>query len=242
MNPAEFLKAVRDRPATHFYSVTPDGGGMVLLLPGVLRKIAHERDIQVFDCARLTVTQARALAREAGMAPIGSSDVTHFVGWNTHLLGDTAAGALLLAIEEGKRGRFIFIADRDPGSGLRPLASRCVQIRLPFLAKRVVLGNLQALKHDARTADEKDLWDGTLGGTLANVRVAKEREAILAAVALGLRGLPELLEFSDSPAFDQILAGRLTEEERRFLEHESTPERRRLVAFQLLARGTPCES
>ena len=238
MTPAEFLKALRENPRTHFYVVTPDGGGMVRLVPRILRAIAAAQDVRIVDGASLTVTLARRLAQEAGMAPVAGGAVTHFVIWRAETLGAAAAAALLYAVEESPRGRFVFVSSQIPQGALRPLASRCSRVSLPFLSKRAVLGNLQALREDARMAADKDLWDGTLGGTLANIREVNVRAQILAAIAQGMQGLPDLVAFADSPVFDRVLAEHLTAEERSFLERDSSPERRKLVAFSLLSRRT----
>ena len=236
MTPAEFLKALREQPRTHFYVVTPDGDGMVRLIPRVLRAVAAVQDVRVRDASALSLTEVRELAREAGMAPIAGGEVTHFVLWRASRLNRAAATALLAAVEESPRGRFVFVSSRVPEGPLRPLASRCSRVSLPFLSKRAVLGNLQALREDARMAADKDLWDGTLGGTLANIREVNVRAQILAALAQGMQGLPDLVAFADSPVFDRVLAEHLTAEERSFLERDSSPERRKLVAFSLLSR------
>lgn len=236
MTPAEFLRTLKARPTTHFYAVTPDGAGLALLVPRILRGIAAERDVRILDGSQLTVRDARRVAQEAGMSPVAGGPVTHFVVWRAHDLKPEAAGALLLAIEEAARGRFAFVAARDPRGALRPLASRCVLVRLPFLSKRAVLGNLQVLRLDARTADERDLWDGTLGGTLANLREEGDRRQILEALHRGMNGLADLVACAGSPVFDRVMREHLTEEERRFLDRESSPERRKLVAFSALAR------
>lgn len=236
MTPAEFLKALRENPCTHYYVVTPDGDGMVRLIPRVLRAIAAEPDIRVLDSASVKIAKARRLAQEVGMAPVGGGRVTHFVIWRAHTLDAATAAALLYAVEEAARGRFVFVAGRSPRGAHRPLASRCVELTLPFLSKRAVLGNLQALREDARKAAEKDLWDGTLGGTLANIREEAARSRILDAVSHGIQGLADLLACTDSSTFDRVLESHLTEGERHFLERESSPERRALVAFHLLAR------
>lgn len=236
MTPAEFLKALREFPRTHFYAVTPDTAGMVRLIPRVLRATSAELDVRILDGASIKVEQARHLAQEAGMAPIAGSTVTHFVIWRAHMLSAPVAMALLYAVEEAARGRFVFVAGRSPREAQRSLASRCVLVPLPFLSRRAVLGNLQALREDARTAAEKDLWDGTLGGTLANIREEQTRRQILNALAQGMQGLSDLVAYAESSVFDRVLAGHLNEEERHFLERDSSPERRKLVAFHLLAR------
>lgn len=238
MTPAEFLKAVRAQPTQHFYVVTPDGAGLDLLLPRILNALASERDVRVMDAPQITVAQARGIAREVRMAPIGGSSRTHFLIRRAHLLPSASASALLLAVEEAQRGRLVFVAGQLTLPANKVLASRCRIVRLPFLSRAAVLGNLQALHLDARTADEKDLWDGTLGGTLTNIQEGDDRPAILDALHRGLPGLPDLLSHAETPAFDRVLREHMTAQERDFLGDTPTRARRALIAYTMLARRT----
>lgn len=235
MDAGEFLKAVREDPGTNYFVATPDGAGLVILLPRVLAKIAQPEDVRIVDGAVLRADEARSIAQEARMAPIGGSTHTHFVIRRADRLSESATGALLQASEESLRARFIFL-----GRSLRPdtLASRSVRVRLPFLSKRAVLGNLQALRMDARAADEAGLWDGTLGGTARNVREGKAREQVRTALQRGVEGLNDVIHLAESPVFDRALAEYLEPAEHAFLQREASAARRGLLAFLVLSRRT----
>lgn len=237
MNAAQFLRLAQKLKGSHFYVVTPDVGGLVLLMPRVLKSVAAPRDIWIRDGRNLKLEQIRELVREAGMAPAGGSTHTHFVihhaeGLNRH----DSVGALLQVIEEATRARFIFLSRKQASKAARPLASRCFVIQLPFMSRKGVLANLQALKQDAKSVDEKNLWDGTLGGSLRNLREYRDRKAILDAIDKGMDGLGDLLGDVESSAFVRTLQEHLTPEELAFVNQDLSLERKRLVAYTLLAR------
>lgn len=235
MRVSQFLRLLREQPGANFFAATPDGDGMVVLVPRALEPVASPRNIHLLDGRALTVDGAREVAREAGMAPKGTDSHQHFVVRRSEELTGPCAGALLLAVEDAARARFVFVAShRTPE--VETLASRSTCVELPFLSRRAVLGNLQALRLDARAADEKDLWDGTLGGTAAAVRHAADHEAIRRAVASGPDGLADLHELVDSPAFDAAMEPVLNQEERDYVARAPGPSRRMLAAFLALAR------
>ncbi len=235
MKVSQLLQLLREQPGTHFFVCTPDDEGMVTLVPRALEQVASTRNVRFLDAKALTVGEARQVAWEAAMAPEGTDRQRHFVVRRTEKLSAACVGALLLAVEEAARARFIFISThRTPET--ETLASRSTCVELPFLSKKAVLGNLQALRQDAKAADEKNLWDGTLGGTAAAVRHARDHDLIRKAVEAGLAGFRDLYALVDSPAFDAAMEAVWSQAERDFVAEAPGPSRRMLATFLALGR------
>lgn len=108
---------------------------------------------------------------------------------------------MLKAVEEARFSRFIFQAQSTPKK-IHTLMSRSSTARLPFLTKKTVLGNMRAMNHDARTADQLDLYDGTLAGTIRGLSMKDSMIEIRRETTRGLRGLAALY----NPAILQSLA------------------------------------
>lgn len=233
MNAAELLRAVG--AGGSYFVVTPDVGGMAMLLPRALRRSLAEEDVRVVP-GTMSVGEARHVSWEAGVAPVGGSEWTCFVVRDAERLHPQAAAALLMAVEESRYGCFVFLARRESGT-TATLASRSTKVLLPYLPRKVVLGNLQAMRLDARGADAGGHWDGTLDGTLQNLREEKARSAIRAAVDRGLDGLQDLLHLAESPAFARAISEWATPGEVDYLGRSDSPERRGLVALLVAARS-----
>lgn len=237
MKHADFLRALVQQSAVNFYVVTSDDEGLAILIPRTLAKMASAGDILVKDAAGLTVSAARTLAHEAGLSPRDGSTRTHIVLRRMERLQPNCVGPLLMAAEESPFARFIFIGGRIPARAAT-LASRSTVVHLPFLNRRSVMGNLQALGLDAKLADEEGHYDGTLGGTSRNLKQRADRAKILEALGRGLDGYEDLAGLADSPAFERTLEPLLRPEEVAFLRREGSEDRRRLVAFLALTRPT----
>jgi hypothetical protein len=232
---AQCLRLLVEQPDRHFFICTPDGDGLVRLIPRVLGPVASPKNVKVRDAAVMTVGDAREVAKEAWMAPEGTDRWTHFVVRRTESMSAACVGALLLAVEDAAKTRFVFTATHRTREA-ETLASRATCVELPFLSRREVLGNLQALRLDARAADELDLWDGTLGGTEEAVRHAKDHATIRKAVGVGLEGLEDLHVLAKSPAFDAAMEGTWNQEERDYVARHPCHERRMLATFLALSR------
>jgi len=225
-------------PTSHNYCVIcADDLGLGLLLNGALASIANSEDIHFHDAGGLTKEKARQIEVEARYAPRGSSKLTHFYIFGLQRLPVDSTGPLLKAVEEAKYARFIFQTQSLPRKILT-LMSRSTVVRLPFLSRRVVLGNMEAMNHDARTADELDLYDGTLAGTikaLGSKDTALSIKRFLDQSERGLLGIfaPEIL---GSMVFERTVYPTLTGSERAFLRREKTEARQKLALYHSFRR------
>jgi len=209
--------------------------GLSLLLQGALSVIAVPEDIEFHDAENITKEKARQIEVAARLASRGGSELNHFFIYNTHNLPPASTGPILKAVEESKYSRFIFQAQSIPRK-IRTLMSRSSVVRLPFLSKQVVLGNMKAMNYDARTADQLDLYDGTLAGT---IKALSGKDAIIEIqrdMKRGLRGLtamfnPEVLK---SLVFDSATYNYMNEEERALLRAAKGMTERRYSARQKL--------
>ena len=168
---------------------------------------------------------------------MGSSDHSYFIIQSLQNLPTDSVGPLLKAVEEAKYSVFIFQAQTITRA-VRTLLSRSILVKLPFMSKKVVLGNMQALHYDARTADELGLYDGTLSGTIRAVSMKDTMMGIRRDLRLGARGLGVTLsdDVVGSLAFDSAVGPLLKEEEFSYLKRDSSPDRRRLVVMLLADR------
>lgn len=121
-------------------------------------------------------------------------------------------------------------------------------MKLPFLTKDVILANLKGLNFDAKTADQLDLHDGTLSGTIRNLRMKDSLTSIRRELDKGARGLSALFyrdEETDSGpltsnAFRPALDPHLTPEEVAFLREgqgrEPSRDRRKIATYLVALR------
>jgi hypothetical protein len=226
------LALIETGQKANYFILAPDLLGLQILLPKSLEKIAARDDIYYLNASSMTKERARQMEREARKAPVGSSDCSWFVIYGLQNLPVESVGPLLKAVEEAKFSAFVFQSQHIPRH-CRTLLSRSILMRLPFLQKRVVLGNLQAMHYDARVADEMNLYDGTLSGTIKALLMKDTVVAIRRDLRLGARGLPSTTseEVVASNAFDAAIGPMLLEHEASFLARDSSPERRKLIAF-----------
>lgn len=232
-----FLNLLESGRKSNYFIQAPDQLGLQLLLPKSLSKVASGEDIHFFEAANVTKEKARQIEKEARKAPVGSSDFSYFIIQGLQNLPVDSVGPLLKAVEEAKYSMFIFQAQVIPRF-VRTLLSRSILVKLPFLSKRVVLGNMQSLHYDARTADDAGLYDGTLSGTIRAVSMKDTMQSIRRDLRLGARGLPSTMsdDVIGSLAFDAAVGPLLSAKETQYLKKDNSPERRRLVMLLLAER------
>jgi len=235
----DFLLLLGKGKRANYFVIAPDQLGLNLLLPKSLAKIAAREDIHFFNAADVTKEKARQIEKESRKAPVGSSDFTYFVISGLQNLPTDSVGPLLKAVEEARYAIFIFQAQALKRS-VRTLLSRSILVKLPFLTKKVVLGNMQALHYDARTADENNLYDGTLSGTIRAVSTKDTTASIRRDMKLGIRGLPSTQEAEtvNSLVFETAIGPFLNQKEIDFLRRESNQDRKRLVVFLASERAS----
>jgi len=209
--------------------------GLSLLLQGALSVIAVPEDIEFHDAENITKEKARQIEVAARLASRGGSELNHFFIYNLQNLPVNSTGPILKAVEESKYSRFIFQAQSIPRK-IRTLMSRSSVVRLPFLSKQVVLGNMKALNYDARTADQLGLYDGTLAGT---IKALSGKDAIIEIqrdMKRGLRGLTAMFnsEVLKSLVFDAATYSYMDEEERALLRAARGMNEQRYSARQKL--------
>jgi len=231
----QFLNLVSKPGRTNFLVICPDELGLSLLLQGALKKLAVTEDIEFLDAENITKPKARQLEVDARKAPRGASELNHFFIYRLQHLPTDSVGPILKAVEEAKYSRFIFQAQDVPRK-VRTLMSRSSVIRLPFITKAVVLGNMKAMNHDARTADRMDLYDGTLGGT---IKALAGRDAIIGIqrdLNRGMRGLVGMynVDILNSLVFDVATYSYFTEAEREYLRVGKAKDRKRYASRQKL--------
>lgn len=227
-----FLTLTEGGHRANYFIVAPDLLGLHLLLPRSLAKVAAKEDIHFFDAANVTKEKARQIEKESRKAPVGSSDFSYFVITGLQNLPTDSVGPLLKAVEEAKYAVFLFQAQHIPRA-VRTLLSRSILVKLPFLSKKAVLGNMQTLHYDARTADDLGLWDGTLSGTIKAVSMKDTLLSIRRDMRLGARGLPSTQadDVIGSLAFETAVGPLLNPSESAFLKRDSSADRRRLAVF-----------
>lgn len=227
-----FLGIVEGGHKANYFILAPDQLGLQLLLPKSLEKVASKEDIYYYDAATITKEKARQIEKEARKAPVGSSEFSYFVLTGLQNLAPDSVGPLLKAVEEARYSVFFFQSQSIP-RWLRTLLSRSILVKLPFLSKKVVLGNMQAMHYDAKTADDLGLYDGTLSGTIRSVAIKDTMISIRRDLRLGVRGLQatQSIDVIGSLAFDAAIGTMLNTSEAEFLKRDSSPERRRLALF-----------
>lgn len=232
---SELMKLVVSERNDNFFVEAPDQLGLTALLPKYLEQIAAQVDIHVIDAGTLSKDKARALEKEARYAPHGSSEKTHFLIYGLQRLPPASVGPLLKVVEESKYARWIFQAQRS-SRWLETLKSRSTVVRLAFLAKKTVMGNLRRMNLDAVAAEKANLYDGTLSGTAKALNMKDTLTSMRRAVLEGPRGLVSLysVDSLNSLAFDTAISDRLSLKQKYFLMMDPTEERKRLVLWLMV--------
>lgn len=233
----EVLKWIEERPAQNFFVVAPDALGFQMLLVPTLKKIAALGDVYYYDARALLKDRVREIEREARMAPVGSSNESHFVIRGVQNLNAESVGPLLKVVEEAKTARFIFQAQWEPKK-IWTLQSRSVVLRVPFFSEKVVLANLDALKQDAAVVAEQGLYDGTLDGTTQALAMKDSIAEIHRLQEGGMRSLTSLLstDVVSSLAFKRAVEPSLEEEEIAYLRRGDSLDRKRIVLYLRVRR------
>lgn len=214
----DFLRLVSQPGRRNYFVQCSDDLGIILLLQGALSGIAAADDISFYDAESVTKEKARQIEAEARLAPRGGSQLSHIYIYSLHKLPADSVGPLLKATEEARYSRFIFQAQSTPAK-IHTLMSRSSVVKLPFLSRKAVLGNLKAMNHDARTADQLGLYDGTLSGTIRALSMKDSMMELKRSLQQGFRGIaalyrPDVLTgLAFEPAVDQIM----TPEEKAFM-------------------------
>lgn len=231
------LKLLEKTGDQNFFILCPDEMGLSQIIRPVILRHAQSEDIYHLEADQITKEKARQLERDARTAPRGNSEKNHFLISGLQNLPKDSTGPLLKAVEESMFSRFIFQAQRAPRK-LKTLRSRSIQVKLPFLPKKTILANLQALNLDAKTADQLNLVDGTLGGAQRALATKDTMTAFKRESSSGVRGLAALFqpEMLGSLVFDQGTRGVLTLEERMFLKRDNSQERKKLMIYRALTR------
>lgn len=231
----QFLNLVSKPGRTNYMVVCSNELGLSLLLQGALSVIAVPEDIEFHDAENITKEKARQIEAASRLASRGGSELNHFFIYNLHNLPTSSTGPILKAVEESKYSRFIFQAQTIPRK-IYTLMSRSSVVRLPFLSKAIVLGNMKAMNYDARTADQLNLYDGTLAGT---IKALTGKDAIIEIhreMKRGLRGLlvmynPEIL---NSLVFESATYNFMFDEEKELLRRAKKMDKRRYASRQKL--------
>jgi hypothetical protein len=221
----------------NYFIQAPDDLGLSLLLQGALAPIAVPEDIHFHDAEQITKDKARQIETEARLGSRAGSKLNHFFIYSMQRLPTDSVGPLLKAVEEAQSSRFIFQAQATPPK-IHTLMSRSTVIRLPFLSRKIVLGNMKAMNHDAKTADQLGLYDGTLAGTIRALSMKDTTCEIRREMKRGPRGLAAVFapDVLGSLAFDSATYDFFTEQERRYLQRHNTPERKKLAVFLAMQR------
>ncbi len=237
MNAQSFLKLLAEPGRTNFFVICADELGLNMFLQQALAPIACSEDISHYDAEGITKEKARQIEVESRMAPRGGSKLNHFFIYSLQKLPHDSMGPLLKAVEEAKYSRFIFQAQSTPRKS-HTLMSRSQVVRLPFFSRKVVLGNMKALSHDAKTADSLGLYDGTLGGTIRSLAMKDTMTSIQRDMKQGMRGLPSLFtaDVLGSLAFEAATYPHMNEQERAYLDRYKTPARQKLALLLALQR------
>lgn len=233
----------RDQERTNYFLICPDNLGLLSLLPNALRKVAAAEDIHVFDAEGITKEKARQIEQEARKGPLAGSTYTHFFLHGLQKIHPESVGPLLKATEEARFARFVFQAQARTRK-TNTLMSRSTVIQLPFLTKKAVYGNMRVKHLDAETAEDLGLYDGTLEGTIKALGMKDMLTELRRELKMGARGIAAFFGMDDrgnnplleSAAFDTALSQHMTKEEKEFLRRNPTPERKKLVLFQIAQR------
>lgn len=223
MKTTDFLRLVAQPGRTNYFVVCSDDLGLGTFLQGALGPIASADDVIFYDAADITKEKARQIEQEARYAPRGGSQLNHFFVYGTQKIPADSVGPLLKAVEEARFTRFIFQAQSTPKK-IHTFMSRCSVAHLPFLTKKTVLGNIRVSNLDARTADQLDLYDGTLAGTIRALSMKDSMIEIRREMTRGLRGIAALFGPSvlQSLAFEPATDELFDDQEKAFLRRGTT--------------------
>jgi hypothetical protein len=244
MRPAEFLSLMgRDQERTNYFVICSDSLGLLSLLPAALKKVAAAEDIHVFDAEGITKEKARQIEEEARKGPLAGSKHTHFFLYSLQNMPSESVGPLLKAVEEAVFARFVFQAQVRTKK-THTLMSRSSVVYLPFLSKKTVLTNMRAKHLDAKTADELNLYDGTLDGTIRALGMKDMLTELKRETKSGMRGIAALYATDEkggypllgSAAFDAAFEPLLTPQEKAYLRRNPTADRKKLVVYHALQR------
>lgn len=231
------VELVKISERTNYWILAPDNLGLNLILNKVLASIAPSEDLHFIDASTLTKERTRALERETRMAARGSSDYAIFFIYKMQNLSVESVAPLLKTVEDSKFARFIFQSQSLPRK-IRTLMSRSSVIRLGFLSKAAVLANLKSLQFDAKSADQHNLWDGTLSGTISALQMREAFISMRKDLSLGARGLASLLqqEVVNSMCFLQATYPYMSPEERQYISRLDTADRRKMALILAMDR------
>lgn len=174
------------------------------------------------------------------MASRTGAQFSHFFIYSLQKLPKDSVGPLLKAVEEAKFARFIFQSQSVPRK-VQTLMSRSSVVKLPFLPRKLVFFNMKVTNHDAKTADDLGLYDGTLGGTIRALGMKDSMTSIKREMKKGTRGLAALFspDVLNSTAFEAGTYGAFSPKERQFLwegTREATPEMKKVALFLAMRR------
>lgn len=216
-----------------------------LSYPGVLEqalKTTATEDLYVLNAETLIKEKAREVERAAHTAASGGSELNVFFIYSLQRLPPDSVGPLLKAVEDAKSSRFIFQAQSVPDK-IRTLMSRSSVVKLPFVSKQAVLGMLQRLRLDAKTADQSRLWDGTLGGTARALGMREHMAILEREISAGMAGIPALFKENErggslvgSLALLPVLEKRLNPNDLDYIRAEPNPVRKKILLL-LMAGG-----
>lgn len=237
MKPSKVLALLKDRPSSNIYIQCADSLGMTQLVPQALAKAFSSLDVHVVNARGLTIERARQLEEEARLKPRGSSDRTHVFIYGMSSIPTASVGALLKIVEESPTTRFVFQGQQQLVKD-RTIRSRCTLVRVPYLSKKAVLANIQAMSLDAVKVEELGLWDGTLQGTIARLQAHSTLIGFTRELGLGSKGFLNLVsaDMLGSQVFDTALADVLSEKEKRFISANPTANRKKLAIYVALGR------
>lgn len=238
MKISTLLKLITAQPHTNFWVVCPDNLGIGPPLQGALSQSAADEDVKFIDAATITREKARQIEKDARFAPAGSSDLVHIFIQGMQKIPTGSVGPLLKVVEESKYARFIFQSQHLP-SKIRTLSSRSSVVHLPFLTRKVVLGNIQQMNLDAKEAEKSKLYDGTLGGTIRALSMKDTIGVIRREMGSGTRGTVGLFteELINSLALEAATADSITPRERAYINKQPSKERKKITLYVMLARG-----
>jgi len=234
----DFLRILSQPGRINYFVVCPDLLGLGSNLQRVLESTTNSADLHFFNAREVTVEKARQIEVESRFAPRAGSDYVIFYVYGLQNLPVNSVGPLLKTIEEAKFARWIFQAQFTPRK-IHTIRSRCSVVKLPFMARDITLANMRALNEDAQTADEMNLWDGTLDGTIQALGMKRQLIEIKRDLRRGSQGLASLLreEILNGLALPHATYEFTTTREKAFLEREGSEARKKLVLYLLCQRA-----
>ena len=222
----DFIKHIQTNPRSHVFVVGSAKLGVRRFTQAQCSKLAPGAT-KVIDATSMKVDEARALIEELHTLPEMGVECWQVIVMNAEKLKREVLPQFLAIMEEGQWARFVFHANAAPGY-LGPIKSRCTIFKLAFMGKRQVLANMQALHLDARAADEADVYDGTLEGTVQRLAIKDALDEVEKQTG-AFENIPALLQAVEG--YDPAMLGVLTHGEREFIMGAPQPIRRRLVVM-----------